>query len=134
MKKRPAVFLGIIQLIIAIGAIPAGLAMVIEPDGVTLGMTTDILSDSPFENFFIPGLVLLIVIGMANAIGAFLAIRRDKYSGVFGVGLGFGLIGWTIIQIYFIGLVHFLQPLFLFIGVLEAVLGFVLISRRKTKG
>lgn len=43
MVKRISIFLGIIQVIIAIGAIPAGLSMIIEPDGTGVGMSTEVL-------------------------------------------------------------------------------------------
>lgn len=132
MKKRRSVFLGVLQLFTALGAIPAGLSMVLQPDGVALGMSTEILTESPFQDFFIPGLLLLFVIGFLHAIAAFLSFGRHQYAGVFGVVMGAILIGWISIQIYFIGLVHVLQPLFLLIGAVEAVLGFLVIAQRKS--
>ena len=132
MKRRATSFLGIIQLIIAIGSIPAGLSMILQPDGVALGMSTEILTESPFQDFFIPGLLLLFVIGLLQAIAAFLSFGRHQYAGVFGVVMGDILIGWISFQIYFIGLIHVLQPLFLLIGVVEAVLGFLVIAQRKS--
>ena len=39
--------------------------MVIAPDGSLLGITPEILSGSPFNTFFIPGLILMIVLGFA---------------------------------------------------------------------
>lgn len=55
MKTKTLTILGIIQAFVAIGAIPAGYSMIVEPNGSGLGMTTEILAGSPFTNFFIPG-------------------------------------------------------------------------------
>lgn len=132
MVKRLSIFLGIIQIIIAIGAIPAGLSMIIEPNGTDVGMSTEILLRSPFQNFFIPGLFLFIINGLLNAIGAFLSFVRNKYAGIFGLSLGIILVLWICIQVYFIDLTHFLQPLFFVIGIIEMILGYFLISKMKS--
>jgi hypothetical protein len=129
MVKRVSIFLGIIQVIISIGAIPAGLSMIIEPNGSGVGMSTEVLLTSPFQDFFLPGIFLLIVNGLFNAIGAFLSFTRNKYAGIFGLMLGIILLLWISIQVYFIGLTHFLQPLFFVIGIIEIVLGYYFIFK-----
>lgn len=57
--KGLAIALGLL----AIGALQGGLAMVMDPNQ-PLGMTLDVLSDAPVDNFFLPGLFLL---GLAGA-------------------------------------------------------------------
>lgn len=121
--KRKAVILGIVQSFVAIGAIPAGLMMVLKPE-MGVGMSTEILSGSPFEDFLIPGLFLLIVNGVFNVLGAVLSFAGSRYSGILGLILGIVLILWICIQVYFIGLSHFLQPLYLVVGILEAYFGY----------
>jgi len=66
MKISKTTILGIIQSIVAIGAIPAGFLLVTQPDGKGLGMAIDFLQNSPFQDFFIPGLFLFIVNGLFN--------------------------------------------------------------------
>jgi len=129
MVKRISIFLGIIQVIISIGAIPAGLSMIIEPNGTGVGMSAEVLLTSPFQNFFIPGISLLVVNGLFNAVGAFLSFTRNKYAGIFGLMLGIILLLWISIQVYFIGLIHFLQPLFFVIGIIEIILGYYFIFK-----
>ena len=129
MVKRISIFLGIIQVIISIGAIPAGLSMIIEPNGTGVGMSAEVLLTSPFQNFFIPGIFLLVVNGLFNAVGAFLSFTRNKYAGIFGLMLGIILLLWISIQVYFIGLIHFLQPLFFVIGIIEIILGYYFIFK-----
>lgn len=122
--KKITNFLGFIQLFVGIGAIPAGLSMILEPSGNGIGMTTDILINTPFDTFLIPGIFLFAVNGLFNIWASFLSFRKNDYLGTFGIILGSFLVLWIIIQIYLIGLIHFLQPLFFVIGVVEIILGY----------
>lgn len=131
MLKKGAFFLGIIQIFVAIGAIPAGLSLILDPSGNGLGISTEILLGSPFRDFFIPGLFLFVVNGLFNILGAVLSFRRNKYTGIFGLGLGIFLVMWVSIQVYITGLIHFLQPLFLVIGIIEIILSYKYISKLK---
>lgn len=68
-RKRLAKALGILQLFIGLGAVAGGLGLVLESDGSNLGMPLSMLEHSPFSDFLIPGLVLLIVNGFILSIG-----------------------------------------------------------------
>jgi len=131
MKKKVSVLLGILQLFVAIGAIPAGLSMICRPDGSGLGMSTNLLQNAPFHDFFIPGLFLFIVNGLINLASAILSFLKNKYTGLLGVCLGTILIAWICIQSYLIGLISFMQPMFFFIGLLEVIFAFLFIRQRK---
>ena len=124
--NKVSVFLGITQVIVALGAIPAGISMILDPSGGSMGMTSEILSESPFTNFFIPGLLLFIVNGLGNGLGAFYTFKNYKSAGLLGIALGLFLVLWISIQVYMIGLTHLLQPLFCVIGLIELRLGFIL--------
>ncbi len=50
--KWLAIWIGILQIFIGIGAVPAGIAMITDPSGSTLGMHVEMLINSPFSNFF----------------------------------------------------------------------------------
>jgi hypothetical protein len=129
--KRTSVILGIIQCVVAAGAIPVGLSMVLQPDGSGVGMSTDLLRASPFPNFLIPGLFLLIINGILNVAGAVLSFRRNRYTGEIGLLLGISLLLWMCVQIYFVGLLFFLQPLFFIVALIEIALS--LYYRSKTQ-
>lgn len=128
--KRIALYLGIVQLFIAIGAIPAGLLMIIEPDGTGLGMSTGMLSGSPFHDFFIPGLFLLIVNGLFHAFGGVLSLKSNQYAGNVGIILGIFLLIWICVQVYYINPIHILQIIYFVIGIIELLLGYKLNALR----
>ena len=133
MKKRGKLVVGIIQLFVATGALPAGYSMISEPDGTGLGMTVEILSDSPFKDFFIPGLFLFIVNGLFNLAGSILCFFKYRYAYSLGIGLGAALIIWVSVQVCSIGLTHFLQPTYFIIGIIEIIFGILLFRSEKSE-
>ena len=126
--KRNHIILGSIEAFVAVGAIPAGISMIVFPDGLNIGMSVEILQHSPFRSFMVPGLFLLIVNGLCNLAGAVLTFRRNRYSGLIGLGLGTLLCMWIVVQVYFIGLNSFLQPLYFFIGIAEILISYYLLK------
>ena len=129
MPRRIFNILAIIQCFVALFAIPGGLSMILEPSGKDLGIPLEVLSDSPFQTFFIPGLVLFFAIGILQLVAAMFSFRRHQTTTLFGILLGFFLLIWICVQMYFIGFVHFLQPLFLIVAIGEIVLS-ILINRK----
>jgi hypothetical protein len=96
--------------------------MIINPSGVDLGMTTEMLENSPFTNFFIPGIFLLGINGIGSLLGAMASFVRYRYAGKVAVGLGIFLILWIIVQAYWLGL-HWLHIMYFILGIIELVLG-----------
>jgi hypothetical protein len=131
MKRRQIAILGLIMVFVALGAIPAGISLILKPDGTGLRMSLDYLKDSPFKDFFIPGLFLLIVNGLLNVAGTILCFMRNKHAAILGLLLGIALLLWIVIQVYSIGLVSFMQPLFFCIGLAEILLSAGLIRKDK---
>ncbi len=118
--------LGALQVFIGVGAVPAGLALALEPSGASLGMPLEWLSDSPFPNFLIPGVVLMVVNGFGSLAGAATSFLRYRYAGEIAMGLGGFLMLWIVAQVWWIGLSHWLQPLYFGFGLVEFVLGWLL--------
>jgi len=121
--KKYYFILGALQAFTCIGAIPAGYGMLSDTTGAGLGMTPDLLADSPLDSFLLPGLYLLIVNGFANIAAAVLSFTRNRYAGHAGLVLGIALILWIVIQVWWISLSSVLQPLFFIIGIANVWLG-----------
>ena len=121
--RRWAFSLATVQVFIGLSAVAGGVGLVSEPSGGNLGMSVDWLSESPFADYFIPGLVLLSVIGVGNLIGGGLSFFGRGRAGEIAVALGAFLAMWILAQLWWIGLEHWLQPLFFGLGVLELALG-----------
>lgn len=132
MKKYYFV-LGALQSFTAIGAIPVGIIMLRDTTGAAMGMSTDLLANSPLDSFLLPGLFLLIVNGLANLAAAILSFTGNRYAGHAGILLGVALIIWILIQVWWISLFSVLQPLFFIIGIVNTWLGWK-IHRSSTIG
>ena len=128
--KKYYVILGALQAFTALGAIPAGLGYLLDTSGKGMGVTTDMLSDSPLNSFLLPGLFLFIVNGFANVIGAYLSFRQNKIAGYTGLILGVALSLWIIIQVAWITLSSFLQPLYLAIGIINIFLSLRILKNK----
>ena len=95
--KWKFLLLGTLEFLVALGAIPSGLSMIIRPDGSGLGFTTDYLVNAPFSDFLIPGIVLFSVIGLCNGAGVFLSLLRKPQAGSAGILLGIFLMAWILL-------------------------------------
>jgi hypothetical protein len=123
--------LGAIQAFIGVTAVAGGFRLVSNPSG-TLDAPIAWLSNSPFNNYFIPGLVLLIVIGFGNVLAGMVTVLRKRYAGSIAAVLGVFLILYMMIEVWFVGLRNFLQPLYFILGVIELILGLKLVKLVKT--
>jgi hypothetical protein len=128
--KKYFIILGSLEAFTALGAIPAGLGYLLDTTGKGMGVTIDLLANSPLNSYLLPGLFLLFVNGIANALGAYLSFTRKNLAGPVGLTLGVLLCIWIIVQVSWITLSSFLQPLFLIIGAAEIFLGWKILKYR----
>jgi len=127
--KTLFIITGALQAFTAVGAIPAGIGYLIDTSGGAMGVTPELLKNSPLTSFLLPGLFLLLINGFANIAGAVISFRKSRHTGITAIVLGLVLSLWIVIQVAWIGLSSFLQPLFFIIGLTEALIGWRLWRR-----
>lgn len=127
--KKLFIRLGILQLFISIAAVPAGIGFIFDPSGENLGMTVELIERSPFNDYLIPGIILFAVNGIGSLIGSLLSFFKNNHAGAVGLVLGIALIIWILAQVYWMGLVSWLQPFILILGVLELTLASKILRR-----
>ena len=66
MKAAIKVISIIILVFLALGAIFGGYALISDPSGANFEWTTDLLNNTPFSNFLIPGIILAVVNGLLS--------------------------------------------------------------------
>lgn len=126
MKKHTNLILGLLQIFVAVGALPAGYAMITDPTGKGLGMTTEMLAGSLFQNFLVPGIFLFTVNGVFHLLAGILSFLKKKHTWLFGLALGFALLVWITVQVFSVNMSSFLQPLFFVIGLAEILLSLMI--------
>ena len=129
-NKLMVYFLAVIQTFIGITAIAGGLRLVSNPSGLP-DFPIEWLINSPFTNYFFPGLVLMIVIGFGYVVSGTVTFLRKGYSGRIAALLGLCLILYMTVEVWFVGLRNFLQPLYFMLGVIVLILGLNLFKSAK---
>ena len=115
--------LGILQAFIGLTGILGGFQLVSDPSGIRVNVSLEWLNGSPFPDYFVPGLILLIAIGVANTIGAAVTFFRSRYSGDAAVALAACLIIYLTVEIWVVGLRTPLQPSYFILAVIVLLLG-----------
>jgi hypothetical protein len=134
MKKLVPVFEGILQGFVALGALPCGVLLMLDPSGATLNMPLSMLKGSPFADFFWPGLILFVINGIGQAAAAVLSFRRHRLAGLAGAVMGLGLMIWIFMQASLIGGGHWLQYLYFSLGTAEVALAVLLLGSAEKNG
>lgn len=70
----------ILLLFNAVSGIVGGVGLAVYPDGRVLGLPTAWLADTPFPNYLIPGVTLLIVNGLLPILVVKQVWQRGKYA------------------------------------------------------
>jgi hypothetical protein len=97
--KKIRIFTTVLLLIVAINALVAGYMFMEDPTGSKLKISVSVFANSPFNDFFIPGIVLFTLIGIMNAIAALFTILEWKYYQLLIVIQSVILLGWILIQV-----------------------------------
>ena len=98
--------LGILLLLVAINAFGGGYYGMAGAKDVP----TEWLKNSPFRNYFIPGLFLFVVVGGTSFLAAFAVFKRLSYARNTALVSGIVILIWLIVQISIIGYVSWMQP------------------------
>lgn len=102
--KRPGSVLAltVFLAIQAIGAIAGGVGLVQDPVK-NIGMPLSMLEGSPFTDYLIPGLILLILVGLLPAVALYGVVRRHQWGWWLAVAAGAGLVIWIITEVVLLG-------------------------------
>jgi hypothetical protein len=129
MRKPTTIALGILLLFVGIGGLIGGVPLVLDPSGRSMGLDLQVLAESPFSTYLVPGLVVLIINGLVPCVLGIAAMRQHRRSGEIGIAFGVWLVGYMIAQVWWIGLIAGIQYLFFIIGFIVLILGAII---RKT--
>lgn len=116
-------WLGVLQVLIGIGAVAGGLMLALDPSGARLGVPLELLAETPFSTFLVPGIVLFAINGLGSLAAAVASFTRHRYAGEIAMALGAFLIAWILVQVYWMSGLHWLHWLYLILGTVEAALG-----------
>ena len=109
-----------------LSAIFGGGALVTDPSGSSLNMPVGSLKNSVFTDFLIPGLILLVVLGLGSIVASIVVIMRTKGYPFLTIFIGFALSIWISVQMLILHEVNWMHILYGMIGIVLIVLGILL--------
>ena len=116
-------------LIQGLGGTAGGLALSLRPDGSVMHMPVSYLDGSPFADYLIPGLILLLVLGVAPLVAMVALWLRKTWAWYLAFAIGCGLVIFELVEIQFIPY-DILQPVFGTVGALIALVSLLPSVRR----
>lgn len=112
-------FLGALLAFGALNAFAGGYYGLTGAEGVPL----EWLEGSIFDDYFIPSLILFVVVGGALMLAAIAVAARSRIAGVAARAAGYIVLFWICVQLAIIGYVSWMQPATLVAGLLIIWLG-----------
>jgi hypothetical protein len=120
----------LLQILLALGALAGGAALMAGPDGSILGMPLTMLEHSPFSNYLIPGAILFTVLGIYPLVVAYCLWRRPTWrwpdalnpakdrhwAWTASLSVGIILVIWITVQVLLIRSITFLHVLYFIWG------------------
>ena len=95
-----------------------GIMLMYKPDGSALDLSPDMLANSPFSTFLVPGIILFSVIGLLSFWIARLVIRNHEHAIPLLFIQGCILLMWLVLQIIMIQTMNYLQLVYASAGLL----------------
>jgi hypothetical protein len=114
-----------LEVLLSVGAAGGGAALMLGPRGQIIPLPLSALQGSPFDSYFMPGLVLFGILGLGPLCAAALAWLRHPLAPLAATAVGVALLAWLAVEIAIIGYTNNppLQPFYLVLGVAITVTG-----------
>jgi hypothetical protein len=92
-----------LELILSSGAVAGGLILMLAPRGEVIPLPLSALAGSPFDTYFIPGLILFGVLGLGPLVAARLVWLRHPLAPAAEFVVGGALVTWVGVEVAIIG-------------------------------
>jgi hypothetical protein len=118
---------GILLLVFnGISALAGGSSLILDPTGKTLGMPMDLLNQTIFKSFLIPGILLYVFNGLLSILISIAAIFKIQFYDILISIQGYVSLTWIIIQVLIIGDIVVLHYVYGAIAIILIIVGFLL--------
>jgi hypothetical protein len=132
---------------LSLGAFYGGIVFIISPDGSIFGMPSDLLKSSPFKNYLVPGIILLVIFGIFPVYTIYGLIKKPdhKFSShlnllydyhfawTFAVYTGIAQIIWINIQTLILNAVDIIHTIYAGLGILIVCIAMLPQTRKHYK-
>lgn len=109
-----------IQAFVGVTAVAGGVALAAAPDGHLLAADSAVLTNAPFVDFRVPGVLLATLVGVGGLLASALTWRRWRHAEAVSVVYAGGLFSFEVVEFLLLGR----QPL----QALEATLAVAMVA------
>ena len=99
MKRFLRIIAVVLLVFLGIGGIYGAWMLISDPSGGKFDWPPELLDGTPFSSYLIPGIILMISIGIFPLYVAIITIIRKSYSHLLIILQGVVLIGWLTIEL-----------------------------------
>jgi len=114
--------------LLAFGALSAAVGAVLAIAANGAGVPLEYLKNSPFSSFFIPGLILGVVVGGTQLAAAIALLAKRDIALLLSAIAGFGMLIWIFVELALMQQFSWLQAAYFILGGLELVLVLALLG------
>ena len=124
-ERRPITIILLIILLVflGLGGFIGGIPMQMDPSGESMGLPPELLEGLPLNDFILPGLFLIVVMGIIPIIIAFGVWRRTRWAWGATLAMGGVLVVWIVFQILLWGFPDPIQIFYLMLGLVILAMG-----------
>ena len=89
----------VLLFFLGLSALPAALFMIVDPSGMRMGLPLEMLDQTPFHNFLVPGILLGFFNGILGLIFAIQVIKRHRLQAWMVMFQGGVLMTWLTAEV-----------------------------------
>jgi hypothetical protein len=133
--KSVYIWLALILLLLSsAGGFYAGYNLLIQPDGSTIQQPLVLLQHTPFNNFYIPAILLIITVGILGVLSIIVTIFQVSYHAKFTIAAGLILTVWMFVYMVLAPEIYRTQYVVLAMGLGELLCGLALDRKENLEG
>lgn len=119
-----------IQALVGVTAVAGGAALAAAPTGRYLAADSAVLAHTPFQDFFVPGILLVVFVGGGGLLAAVLTWSRGPFWQPYATLYAVGLIVFEVVEYLLIGF-QFLQAFELVLALIMLLLVLSILQRSR---
>jgi len=89
----------VLLFFLGLSALPAALFMIVDPSGMRMGLPLELLDQTPFHNFLVPGILLGFFNGILGLLFAIQVIKRHRLQAWMVMFQGGVLMTWLTAEV-----------------------------------
>lgn len=123
VRRRAQRAAAVLSLFTGVTASLGGIELMVWREGGPWLPPLSVLAHTPFETFLVPGALLFACVGLSNLLAGWWMLKRHDLEAMGVIAGGALLTGWIVTEMLLLRMAHWLQLVYLVVGVATLALG-----------